>query len=81
MKIEDLTQNELLINTAGVSYFYRDLLEALAPITKRKTKQLVNRLIIELNKDIKEIADNPEVWQELEQLVNHFHDNMVIEQK
>jgi predicted choloylglycine hydrolase len=74
-----MTNNEKLINIAGTVVFLRDLLED-ANFDKELKARTKNYLAY-LNRKVEQIADNPEVWQELEQLVNHFHDNMVIEQK
>jgi hypothetical protein len=40
----------------------------------------VNNFTAYLNKKVEQIAGNdPEVWAQLDQLVKHFYDNLVVE--
>ena len=74
-----MTNNEKIINVAGLVYTLRDLLEEVD--WNRELKQRTKNYAAYLDRLVREIADNPEVWEELEQLVNHFHDNMIKEKK
>lgn len=74
-----MTQNEKLINIAGLTYVLRDILED--SDFDREMKMRVNNFTAYLNKKVEQIAGNdPEVWEQLEQLVKHFYDNLVTEE-
>jgi hypothetical protein len=73
----NMTNNEKIINIAGLVYTLRDLLEDAE--FNRELKQRTKNYAIFLNKFVNEMASNRDVWQELDQLQQHFHDNFVRE--
>jgi len=74
-----MTQNERLINIAGLLYILRDLLEDAE--FDRELKQRTNNYLAYVNRKVSQISDNPEVWEELDKLVQHFYDNLITEKK
>ena len=73
----NMTNNEKIINIAGLVYTLRDLLEDAE--FNRELKQRTKNYAIFLNKFVNEMAADRDVWQELDQLQQHFHDNFVKE--
>ena len=74
-----MTQNERLINLAGLLYILRDLLEDAH--FDRELKQRTKNYLAYVNRKVSQISDNPEVWEELDKLVQHFYDNLITEEK
>jgi hypothetical protein len=74
-----MTNEEKLINIAGLVYTLRDLLEDVE--FDRELKQRTKNYATYLDKMVKRIASNREVWEELDQLQEHFYDNFVREKK
>jgi hypothetical protein len=70
-----MTNEEKLINIAGLVYTLRDLLEDVE--FDRELKQRTKNYATYLDKMVKRIASNREVWEELDQLQEHFYDNFV----
>jgi hypothetical protein len=70
-----MTNEEKLINIAGLVYTLRDLLEDVD--FDRELKQRTKNYATYLDKMVKRIAANREVWEELDQLQEHFYDNFV----
>jgi hypothetical protein len=70
-----MTNEEKLINIAGLVYTLRDLLEDVD--FDRELKQRTKNYATYLDKMVKRIAENREVWEELDQLQEHFYDNFV----
>ena len=70
-----MTNEEKLINIAGLVYTLRDLLEDVE--FDRELKQRTKNYATYLDKMVKRIAANREVWEELDQLQEHFYDNFV----
>ena len=74
-----MTKEEKLINVAGLVYTLRDLLEEVD--WNMELKQRTNNYAAYLDRLVREIAANREVWQELDDLQKHFYDNFVRETK
>ena len=74
-----MTQNERLINLAGLLYILRDLLEDAD--FDRELKQRTKNYLSYVNRKVSQISDNPEVWEELDKLVQHFYDNLITEER
>jgi predicted choloylglycine hydrolase len=74
-----MTQNERLINLAGLLYILRDLLEDAD--FDRELKQRTKNYLAYVNRKVSQISDNPEVWEELDKLVQHFYDNLITEKQ
>ena len=73
-----MTNNEKIINIAGLTYTLRDLLEDSE--FDREFKMRVKNFTAYLDKKVKLIAgDDPDVWKELDDLQQHFHENFVRE--
>jgi hypothetical protein len=70
-----MTNEEKLINIAGLVYTLRDLLEDVD--FDRELKQRTKNYATYLDKMVKRIASDREVWEELDQLQQHFYDNFV----
>jgi hypothetical protein len=70
-----MTNEEKLMNIAGLVYTLRDLLEDVD--FDRELKQRTKNYATYLDKMVKRIASNREVWEELDQLQEHFYDNFV----
>jgi len=70
-----MTNEEKLMNIAGLVYTLRDLLEDVD--FDRELKQRTKNYANYLDKMVKRIASNREVWEELDQLQEHFYDNFV----
>ena len=74
-----MTREEKIINIAGLVYTLRDLLEEVD--WNRELKQRTNNYAAYLDRLVREIAANREVWQELDDLQKHFYDNFVREKE
>lgn len=74
-----MTNNEKIINAAGLVYTLRDLLEDTQ--WNRELKQRTKNYAAYLDRLINEIAKERDVWEELDKLQQHFHDNFVRESK
>jgi hypothetical protein len=72
-----MTQEEKIINVAGLVYTLRDLLEEVD--WNRELKQRTKNYAAYLDRLVREIAADRDVWQELDELQQHFHDNFVRE--
>ena len=72
-----MTNEEKIINVAGLVYTLRDLLEEVD--WNRELKQRTKNYAAYLDRLVREIAADRDVWQELDQLQQHFHDNFVRE--
>jgi hypothetical protein len=72
-----ITSNEKIINIAGLVYTLRDLLEEVD--WNRELKQRTKNYAAYLDRLVREMASNRDVWQELDQLQQYFHDNFVRE--
>jgi hypothetical protein len=72
-----MTQEEKIINIAGLVYTLRDLLEEVD--WNRELKQRTKNYAAYLDRLVREIAADRDVWQELDELQQHFHDNFVKE--
>jgi hypothetical protein len=70
-----MTNEEKLINIAGLVYTLRDLLEDVE--FDRELKQRTKNYATYLDKMVKRIASDREVWEELDKLQEHFYDNFV----
>jgi hypothetical protein len=73
----NMTNNEKIINIAGLVYTLRDLLEEVD--WNRELKQRTKNYAAYLDRLVREIAADRDVWQELDELQQHFHDNFVKE--
>lgn len=74
-----MTNNEKIINVAGLVYTLRDLLEEVD--WNRELKQRTKNYAAYLDRLVREIAKDREVWQELDDLQKHFYDNFVREKE
>ncbi len=74
-EVKPMTNEEKLINIAGLVYTLRDLLEDVE--FDRELKQRTKNYATYLDKMVKRIASDREVWEELDQLQQHFYDNFV----
>ena len=72
-----MTKEEKIINAAGLVYTLRDLLEEVD--WNRELKQRTKNYAAYLDRLVREIAKDRDVWQELDDLQKHFHDNLVRE--
>jgi hypothetical protein len=72
-----MTKEEKIINAAGLVYTLRDLLEEVD--WNRELKQRTKNYAAYLDRLVREIAKDRDVWQELDDLQKHFHDNFVRE--
>ena len=70
-----MTNEEKLLNICGLVYTLRDLLEDVD--FDRELKQRTKNYATYLDKMVKRIAANREVWEELDKLQEHFYDNFV----
>jgi hypothetical protein len=70
-----MTNEEKLINIAGLVYTLRDLLEDVE--FDRELKQRTKNYATYLDKMVKRIASDREVWDELDKLQEYFYDNFV----
>jgi hypothetical protein len=70
-----MTNEEKLLNIAGLVYTLRDLCEDVD--FDRELKQRTKNYATYLDKVVKRIASDREVWEELDQLQEHFYDNFV----
>jgi hypothetical protein len=70
-----MEKEEKLINICGLVYTLRDLLEDAD--FDRELKQRTKNYATYLDKMVKRIASDREVWEELDQLQEHFYDNFV----
>ena len=74
-----MTKEEKLINVAGLVYTLRDLLEDID--WNRELKQRTKNYAAYLDRLVREITADREVWQELDDLQEYFYDNFVREEK
>ena len=74
-EVKPMTNEEKLLNIAGLVYTLRDLCED-ADFDK-ELKQRTKNYATYLDKVVKRIAADSEVWEELDQLQEHFYDNFV----
>lgn len=74
-----MSKEEKLINVAGLVYTLRDLLEDID--WNRELKQRTNNYAAYLDRLVREIAANREVWQELDDLQEYFYEHFVRETK
>ena len=74
-----MTKEEKIINVAGLVYTLRDLLEEVD--WNRELKQRTKNYAAYLDRLVREIAKDRDVWQELDDLQKHFYDNFVRETK
>ncbi len=74
-----MTKEEKIINVAGLVYTLRDLLEEVD--WNRELKQRTKNYATYLDRLVREIAADRDVWQELDELQEHFYDNFVREEK
>lgn len=74
-----MTKEEKLINVAGLVYTLRDLLEEVE--WNRELKQRTKNYAAYLDRLVREMAADKEVWQELDDLQEYFYDNFVREKK
>ena len=72
-----MTKEEKLINVAGLVYTLRDLLEEVD--WNRELKQRTKNYAAYLDRLVREIAADRDVWQELDELQEHFYNNFVRE--
>ncbi len=74
-----MTKEEKIINVAGLVYTLRDLLEEVD--WNRELKQRTKNYATYLDRLVREIAADRDVWQELDELQEHFYDNFVREKE
>ena len=74
-----MTKEEKIINAAGLVYTLRDLLEEVD--WNRELKQRTKNYAAYLDRLVREIAKDRDVWQELDDLQKHFYDNFVREKE
>jgi hypothetical protein len=74
-EVKPMTNEEKLINIAGLVYTLRDLLEDVD--FDRELKQRTKNYATYLDKVVKRIAADREVWEELDKLQEYFYDNFV----
>jgi len=74
-----MTKEEKIINVAGLVYTLRDLLEEVD--WNRELKQRTKNYAAYLDRLVREIAADRDVWQELDELQEHFYNNFVRETK
>ena len=65
-----MTKEEKIINAAGLVYTLRDLLEEVD--WNRELKQRTKNYAAYLDRLVREIAKDRDVWQELDELQNIF---------
>lgn len=74
-----MTREEKIINVAGLVYTLRDLLEEVD--WNRELKQRTKNYATYLDRLVREIAADRDVWKELDELQKHFYNNFVREKK
>ena len=74
-----MTQEEKLINVAGLVYTLRDLLEEVD--WNRELKQRTKNYAAYLDRLVREMAADRDVWQELDDLQEYFYEHFVRETK
>ena len=74
-----MTKEEKIINVAGLVYTLRDLLEEVD--WNRELKQRTTNYAVYLDRLVREMAADRDVWKELDELQEHFYDNFVREKK
>ena len=74
-----MSKEEKIINIAGLVYTLRDLLEEVD--WNRELKQRTKNYAAYLDRLVREIAANREVWQELDDLQEYFYEHFVRETK
>lgn len=70
-----MTTEEKLINVAGLVYTLRDLLEEVD--WNRELKQRTKNYAAYLDRLVREMAADRDVWQELDDLQEYFYDHFV----
>ena len=75
----NMTKEEKIINVAGLVYTLRDLLEEVD--WNRELKQRTKNYATYLDRLVREIAADRDVWQELDELQEHFYNNFVREKE
>ena len=74
-----MTKEEKLINVAGLVYTLRDLLEEVD--WNRELKQRTKNYASYLDRLVREMAADRDVWQELDDLQEYFYEHFVRETK
>ena len=74
-----MTKEEKLINVAGLVYTLRDLLEEVD--WNRELKQRTKNYAAYLDRLVREMAADRDVWQELDDLQEYFYEHFVKETK
>jgi len=74
-----MTKEEKLINVAGLVYTLRDLLEDID--WNRELKQRTKNYAAYLDRLVREMAADRDVWQELDDLQEYFYEHFVRETK
>jgi len=74
-----MTKEEKLINVAGLVYTLRDLLEEVD--WNRELKQRTKNYAAYLDRLVREMAADRDVWQELDDLQEYFYEHFVRETK
>ena len=74
-----MTREEKLINVAGLVYTLRDLLEEVD--WNRELKQRTKNYAAYLDRLVREMAADRDVWQELDDLQEYFYEHFVRETK
>jgi len=74
-----MTKEEKLINVAGLVYTLRDLLEEVD--WNRELKQRTKNYAAYLDRLVREMAADIDVWQELDDLQEYFYEHFVRETK
>lgn len=72
-----MTTEEKLINVAGLVYTLRDLLEEVD--WNRELKQRTKNYAVYLDRLVREMAADRDVWQELDDLQEYFYEHFVRE--
>ena len=74
-----MTREEKIINIAGLVYTLRDLLEEVD--WNRELKQRTKNYAAYLDRLVREMAADRDVWQELDDLQEYFYEHFVRETK
>jgi hypothetical protein len=74
-----MTREEKIINVAGLVYTLRDLLEEVD--WNRELKQRTKNYATYLDRLVREIAADREVWKELDDLQEYFYEHFVREKE
>lgn len=78
-EVKPMTKEEKLINVAGLVYTLRDLLEDID--WNRELKQRTKNYAAYLDRLVREMAADRDVWQELDDLQEYFYEHFVRETK